>query len=708
MTFSGHHFCFFMPARTSRSWRLTAGVLVALVTAALGGFVSAQDYNVTILHNNDGESRLTSYTDGLPEYGGVARFATMLEQTRTYYSGLNHGVVSIFAGDTFLAGAQFQASLDSGAPGSRTFYDALAISRMGYDASIIGNHEFDFGPEVLAEFIGDAQTTNATTYLSSNLTFTAEPTLQAHVTAGRIAPSKLVNVSTAQGTKRIGIIGATTDTLPFVSSPGAVTIGSVATAVNTQIASLKAAGADHIVLGSHLQGLSTENDLVPNLDSGIDLIIAGGGDEILRTASAATPASVYTASAPASVAVTGLIPGDLAAAPSGSLTGVTNTYPLFSTGTDRGGRAVPIVTAGGNYGYLGRVTLAVTGSTISIDASSGPQRVASTTADASNGVVANATVQAETVDPVSTYVAGLTVDVRARTSVDLRQGGSATIRSRQTNLGCLVADGLLHTAQVRAANYGVDAPQISLIGGGGIRANVVAGNVTTKSTFDVSPFGNFVAVVEDLRLDDLKLVLENAYSKTTENTATPGVIDAVGSDGRFAHLGGMSVVYDLTRQGMVLSGSGVTTAGSRVQSISIGGTTYLQNGSWLVDPTATTFDVALPAFTANGGDQYFRFAIGGTTTYLSQLYGFTTLGVTDQQALRGYFDFMANGNSAFDVSGYRPDYGVLESFQGTRISAVPEPTVTFVSAAAMATAALIRWRRRAGGSSPEKGDNHQI
>jgi 5'-nucleotidase len=339
----------------------------------------------------------------------------------------------------------------------------------------------------------------------------------------------------------------------------------------------------------------------------------------------------------------------------------------------------------------------VTGSTISIDASSGPQRVASTTVDASNGVVANATVQAETVDPVSTYVAGLTVDVRARTSVDLRQGGSATIRSRQTNLGCLVADGLLHTGQVRAANYGVDAPQISLIGGGGIRANVVAGNVTTKSTFDVSPFGNFVAVVEDLRLDDLKLVLENAYSKTTENTATPGVIDTVGSDGRFAHLGGMSVVYDLTRQGMVLSGSGVTTAGSRVQSIVIGGTTYLQNGSWLVDPTATTFDVALPAFSANGGDQYFRFAIGGTTTYLSQLYGYTTLGVTDQQALRGYIDFMANGNPAFDVSGYRPDYGVLESFQGTRISAVPEPTVTAVSAAAMATAALIHWRRRRAG-----------
>ena len=691
---SGHPSPSLAQVHPLRSWPMRAVMLLALAT--VGGFASAQDYHITILHNNDGESRLTSYTDALPEYGGVARFATMLQQTRNYYSGLNHGVVSIFAGDTFLAGAQFQASLDSGAPGSRTFYDALAISRMGYDASIIGNHEFDFGPSVLAEFIGDAQTTTTTTYLSSNLNFSAEPSLQAHVTAGRIAPSKLVSVPTVQGTKRIGIIGATTETLPFVSSPGAVTVGSVASAVNTQIASLKAAGANHIVLGSHLQGLSTENDLVPNLDSGIDLIIAGGGDEILRTASAVTPSSVYTASAPASVAVTGLIPGDSAASPSGSLTGVTNTYPLISTGTDRGGRAVPIVTAGGNYGYLGRVTLAVTGTTISVDASSGPQRVASTTVDAANGVVANATVQSETVAPVSSYVAGLSADVRATTSVDLRQGGSSTIRSRQTNLGCLVADGLLHTAQARAASYGVDAPQISLVNGGGIRANVVAGNVTTKSTFDVSPFGNFVSVVEDLRLDDLKLVLENAYSKTTENTATPGVIDTVGSDGRFAHLGGMSVAYDVTRPGMVLSSSAITTPGSRVQSIVIGGTTYLQDGSWLVDPVATTVDVALPAFSANGGDQYFRFAIGGTTTYLSQLYGYTTLGVTDQQALRGYVDFMANGNTGFNVSGFRPEYGVTESFQGTRINAVPEPEVALVPAVAVAAAAFVRWRRRAG------------
>jgi 5'-nucleotidase / UDP-sugar diphosphatase len=689
--------------RARSRWRGVS--LLALAAAMLflaGRPAAAQNYAITILHNNDGESRLTSYTDALSGYGGIARFKTMLDQTRSYYEGLNHGVVSIYAGDTFLPGAQFQASLDSGAAGSRTFYDALAISRIGYDASIIGNHEFDFGPAVLAEFIGDAQTTNPTTYLSSNLNFSGEATLQAHVAGGRIAPSKLVDVTTGDGTKKIGIIGATTESLAFVSSPGGVTVGTVASAVNAQIAALKSAGAHHIVLGTHLQGLATDNDLVANLDAGIDLIVAGGGDEILRTSGAPAPASVYNASAPASVAVTGLLPGDSAATPSGSLTGVTNTYPLVSTGVDKGGRTVPIVTAGGNYGYLGRVTLAVTGGTLSIDASSGPQRVADVSVDATHGVTADATVQSESVSPVSTFIAGLTADVRASTSVQLKHGGSSTIRSRQTNLGALVADALLHTAQVKAADFGVASPQVALVNGGGIRANVNAGNVTTKSTFDVSPFGNFVSVVEDLRLDDLKLLLENAYSKTSENTATPGVIDAVGSDGRFAHLGGMSIVYDITRQGMGLSVSGVTTAGDRIRSITVGNTPYLQDGTWLVDPVATTLDVAVPAFLAQGGDQYFRYAIGGATTYLSKIYDFTTLGVTDQQAFRGYVDFMAAGNSSFDVSTYSPDYATAESFQGTRINAVPEPATWLLAIGGIATLVARRCGRR-GSTTPGAG-----
>ncbi len=675
---------------------ITRFLVPVILSVATAGILPASNYSLTILHNNDGESRLTSYTDALTQYGGVARFATMLDETRSYYEGLNHGVVSIFAGDTFLAGPQFQASLDSGTSGNRTFYDALAISRMGYDASILGNHEFDFGPNVLAEFIGDAQTHNTTTYLSANLDFAAESALQAHVTAGRIAPTKIVTVATAGGNKTVGIIGVTTDTLPFVSSPGAVVINPVAAAVNTQIANLQTANVDHIVLAGHLQGLSSDNSLVSSLNAGVDLIIAAGGDEILRNPSATSPLTAYDSNAPGSIVDTGLIPGDLAATLSGSLTGQPNNYPLTSTVNDAGGNPIRIVTTGGNYGYLGRVTLNFdsTGTLTGVDNSSGPQRVSSVTANATHGVAANSDIQTEVVTPVSNFVSGLAAHDLADTSVQLLHGGSATIRSRETNLGNIVADGILHTAQALASTYGVDSPVLALVNGGGIRANVSAGDITRLSTFNVSPFGNFVSVVEDVKLSDLKLLLENAYSRTTDSDPGSG-ITPVSSEGRFAHIAGMSVTYDISQTGFLFSSNGTTTAGgNRVTDITIGSTVYLDGGVWTVDANATTVDVATLGFLAYGGDQYFRTASGGSSTYLSQLYSFTSLAVTDQNAFQTYLEFMADGDAEYNVSGFKPEYGVQQSISGGRISAIPEPS-TYALLALGAGALVWKLRRQA-------------
>ncbi len=653
-------------------------VAVGSMTLAFTGLAHAQ-YSVTVLHNNDGESRLDSYTNAQPEFGGIARFATVLENTRNFYEAQNHGVVSIYAGDTFLAGARFQASLDSGAPGSRTFYDALAISRLGYDASIIGNHEFDFGPGVLAEFISDAQTHNPTTYLSANLNFSGEAALQAHVTNNLIAPYKVVSVNTAAGVKTIGIVGATTDNLPFISSPGGVTVSNVAAAINSQVTFLRNnLNVNHVIVGTHLQGLSQDNSLRSSLNPGIDLIVAGGGDEILRTLGAPSPKTVYNPAAPASIADTGLIPGDSAANFSGSLSGQTNTYPLLANVTDTGGNLIPIVTTGGNYGYLGRVTLNFdnTGNLTGIDNSSGPQRVASTTIDPTNGVAPDSDIVNESVTPVQNFVAGLAANKLAETSVQFLHGGSSTIRSRETNLGNLVADGILRAAQQLAGTFNVGSPTIAMVNAGGIRANINAGNVSQLSTFDVSPFGNFVSVVEDVKLSDLKLLLENAYSRTTDSNPGPAITPS-GGDGRFAQIAGMEVEYNILAPGFRFDNNGNTTvAPNRILRLTIGGIDYLIDGNWVsgIDPDATTFDIATLAFSASGGDQWFRTAIGGTATYLSQLYTWTTLGITDQNALQQYIQFMTGGVNTFDVSTFKPEYSITQSFEGGRISAIPEPT----------------------------------
>lgn len=621
------------------------------------GLAPSTPYSLTILHNNDGESQLFA-KKGI---GGVAEFKTLFDDTRSFYESQGHGVVSVFAGDTYLAGPRFQASLDSGAPGSRTFYDALAISRIGYDASIIGNHEFDFGPSVLAEFIGDAQTTNPTKYLSSNLDFSSESSFNSLVTNGTVAKSTVVTVPTAAGNKSVGIIGATTENLSFISSPGAVGVSAVAAAVDAEVLALQGQGVDHIVLGSHLQGIAEDKNLVNNLSANsraaINLIIAGGGDELLGNSSANSPTVPYGASAPASIVDTGIDSDDKS--------GIVGAYPNGET-------AIPIVTTADNYRYLGRVTLNfdASGNLVDVDNTSNPQL--------NTGMTPDAAVAGD-IAPVQTYVDNLDNTIIGNTSVEFLHGGSPTIRSQETNVGNLVADAFLATAQDKAADFGLTLTPdrlISIANGGGIRAGIAAGDVSALDTFNVSPFGNFVAVIQGLTAGDLKLILENAYSRVIPSPTGP-VRDG-GGTGRFLQIGGFTVVYDISGTAMVLDGEGnLVTNGERILSVTLDdGTPIVVDG---VVVSSETFDVALAAFVAAGGDQLFE-------DYLSQAYAFTNLRVTDQQSV---LNLIESFNGA-DLAG---TYGNPNG-EG-RITAVPEPAAAAALLGLVTALGLIVRRRRA-------------
>jgi hypothetical protein len=100
---------------------------------------------LTLLHNNDGESQLLNAGDGVEEFWGVARFATVVRHLKKeaikgprqrWLSrfGPNRGVVLVSSGDNFLAGAEFNASLQKGIP----FSDAMALDLIGYNAIAIG------------------------------------------------------------------------------------------------------------------------------------------------------------------------------------------------------------------------------------------------------------------------------------------------------------------------------------------------------------------------------------------------------------------------------------------------------------------------------------------------------------------------------------------------------------------------------------------
>jgi 5'-nucleotidase len=570
-------------------------VLAILLSAFPAAAVAQQpkvNFWLTVLHNNDGESSLINLGTGvLADFGGVARFKTVVDDLKREavqgppgQPGAKRGVIMVSSGDNFLAGPVFSASLTKGVP----FYDTIAMDEIGYTAVAIGNHDFDFGPDVLADFISGYSATKPP-YVSANLDFSGEPNLQVFVDRRRIAGSVIVKEKGEQ----IGIIGATTPALSFISSPRNVIVDEdVAGAINAEVAKLQARKVNKIILISHLQSIQEDLALAPMLN-GVDVMVAGGGDEVL-----ANPGDL-------------LVPGDESI--------IFGPYPLYATDMD--GTQVPVVTTAGNYGYVGRLAVGFdkSGNVLMVDDSvSGPVRVAGGANP--DAVPPDPVVQAEVVDPVVAAIADLAANIIGTSEVDL-DGIRNNIRTIETNEGNLVADSLLWQATELAASFGVPAPDVALQNGGGIRNDSIipAGNISELDTFSIVPFPNFVSVVENISREQFKEILENAVSR----------VEFV--DGRFAQIAGFSFVWDPagTPQLIDLDGN-ITQAGTRVREVSLNdGTVIVSNGAVVAGPA---INVATIDFLARGGDQY---PFMGAP--------FTTLGVTYQQALRSYIETGLNG-----------------------------------------------------------------
>ncbi|MGH2699359.1 MAG: bifunctional metallophosphatase/5'-nucleotidase [Actinomycetota bacterium] len=545
-------------------------------------------YWLTVLHNNDGESRLIDAGGDLTDFGGVARFATKVKELRKDANRLKRSgkkaSVLISSGDNFLAGPEFNASLVNNAATGAPFYDSVALSRIGYDAMTIGNHEFDFGPDVLAEFIegfgGD------TPFISSNLDFSGEPRLAALEDDGIITGS----VITKKRGEKVGIVGATTELLPTISSPRNVEVEAVLPAVQAEVGALKAEGVDKIILSSHLQGINSEIELIESL-SGVDVVIAGGGDELLVNEGDR------------------LVPGDDTLPPFGP-------YPVLAE--DAEGNNVPVVTTPGNYKYVGKLTLGFNsdGEVLKVHRSSGLQRVASK--KFAGGVKPDRKIQKQVVEPVAEAIQGLAENVIGQTAVTLN-GQTSQVRTRETNAGNLIADSLLWQARKVAGDFGVPQADIALQNGGGIRNDLVInpGPITELDTFTWLPFSNFTSVVEGVERSTLKAILEHVV------TDAPAV-----AQGKFAQIAGFRYSYDPD-----------LAIGSKVRSVTLDdGTVIVQNGAVVAGQALT---VATIDFLARGGDGY---PFGPVD--------FTPVGVSYQQALVNYISAPDGLNGQVTAADY--------------------------------------------------------
>lgn len=616
----------------------------------------AASFNLQVLHASDLEG-------GVDAINNAPNFAAIVDafETDSNYTSQYDGSILLSAGDNYIPGPFFNAAGDRtifrdgglfndiyNDQFGTTEYDSLRevpgrvdisiMNILGFDASAIGNHEFDQGSDAFKSIIeedfrgdpgpsGDRWVGAQFPYLSANLDFSGDNDLGNLFTedvlentafasgpdessAGitdipKLAPSTVI----VSGGEQIGVIGATTPLLESISSPTGTTVkGSgagpnnmqaLADILNPQIARLQrgfddVAGNDDdvnkIILVSHLQQFSLEEDLIGRLN-GVDIVIAGGSDTLNADANDR------------------LRPGDTA----------DRDYPVIETNLD--GDPALLVSTAGEYSYVGRLIATfdhdgILTAPTSTEEAIGENIIGAYATDEEGTLdvtgetdlataIANrnaATEVKKLTDAVAGIVEDQDGDIAGRAGVFL-EGRREFVRTEETNMGNLTADANLVKAQLEDSSV-----VVSLKNGGGIRAEIgaidgvtgellpnqanplsgkQAGEVSALDIDNTLRFNNGLTLVT-VSPGELVEILEHGVSATAPGS-TPG---------QFPQVGGISFSFDPS-----------LPAGSRVQSLAITDELgnvidpILDNGVLLGDPSRAIRMVTL-SFLADGGDGY--------------------------------------------------------------------------------------------------------
>ena len=604
-------------------------------------------YSLQLFHASDLEG-------GIDAIDNAPNFAAIVDQLE----GDFENTLTISAGDNVIPGPFFNAALfadnqvfndaannlfglpgDVNGDGQPEQYEALEGDRgridmsimnaIGFDASAIGNHEFDAGSDAVQGFVqpgfGDASGLaddgwigTQFPYLSANLDFSNNGALSDIATdqiisesefvtgpqeslSGEVTPRLAPATILERGGEQIGVVGATTPLLQELSSPGNTEIvgpdennvQALADVLQPVIDQITDQGVNKVVLTTHLQQIALEQELIGQL-SGVDIVIAGGSDTILAD-------NTDT-----------LRSGDEA----------DDSYPLITENAD--GDPAAIVSSAGEYSYVGRLVAEFDSNGVLIPDSIDPEvsGAFATTDEVVNQVSGNNDPFAEgtkgsqvqsLVDSVEEVVSSQDGNVFGQTEVFL-DGRREEVRTEETNLGNLTADANLEAAQAED-----DSVVVSIKNGGGIRAPIgevgdqgellppqanpdtgkEQGQISQLDIVNSLRFNNGLTLL-DVSRGELEKLIEHSVAGTAPGN-TPG---------QFPQVSGLEFSFDPTEQAIEFNDDGtVATEGDRVQSLAItneDGETVdviVEDGELVGDPSEEIRLVTLN-FLADGGDGY--------------------------------------------------------------------------------------------------------
>ncbi|MDQ0229559.1 bifunctional 2',3'-cyclic-nucleotide 2'-phosphodiesterase/3'-nucleotidase [Metabacillus malikii] len=477
--------------------------------------LSSNEWDLKIMHTNDTHAHLDN----------VARRVTAVEEAR---ASVENSIL-LDAGDVFSGTLYFNQYLGQA--------DLEFMNKMKYDAMVPGNHEFDKGPSVFADFIKNAKFP----IVSSNIDYSTEALLSplfkneigSSKNGGAIYPASIIEVNGED----IGVLGLTTEDTTLLSNPGAnLVFEDYIEKAKMTVERLESEGINKIIALTHL-GFHYDKKLAEQVD-GIDVIVGGHSHTLLTE-----PVVIDEDSEPTIV---------LSAHEYGNYLGNADvTFDKDGVLTSWKQQLIDINAKDENDKYV-----------ISEDA------------DTANRL-------AELAAPIEE----LKQQIVGKTEVFLN-GERNDVRTKETNLGNLITDGMLWRAQKQ--NTGAT---IAIQNGGGIRASIEKGDISLGDVLTVLPFANTLVTL-DLTGQEIIDALENGVSQVEDGA------------GRFPQVSGMKFGFDPEKP-----------AGNRVHSVFV----QTESGYEKINVNKM-YTVATNAFIADGGDGYESFKAAKDDGRLTELF----------------------------------------------------------------------------------------
>jgi 2',3'-cyclic-nucleotide 2'-phosphodiesterase (5'-nucleotidase family) len=529
----------------------------------------AENFNLSLMHTNDTHANIDN----------AAKRATAIKE---YEAGHPDALLldagDVFSGTLYFNKFQGQADLE-------------LMNYMGYDAMTFGNHEFDLGStpeghEALSDFVKGADFP----FVSSNVDFSKDShfddifnteEVESNPEDGQIYNAIVKEVDG----EKIGILGLTTEETAGISSPGSVEFQDYIEEAQKAVDAFEEQGINKIIALTHIgyddnPAFDNDQELAKAVD-GIDVIVGGHSHTFLGTES--RDAATYK--------------------------------PVVDT---HGDEPTVIVTAYQYSTFLGTLDVEFDKDGKVVGHAGKLVDISKKTDDA--GAAAILKPYADEVKTLKEQPTGATASVELVQNI----GGQAVVRNQETNLGNLIADGMLS----KAKQYNEDAV-IAFQNGGGIRASINRGEITVGELITTLPFGNTLATMT-LKGAEVKTALEQSVSQ------------APGLNGGFLQVSGLKFTYDASKE-----------ANNRVTSVTV----QDKDGNWEALNLDNDYVVATNAFTAKGGDSYKVFEKAYKEGRV------TDLGLTDWEVLQEYVKELGTVNPS--VEGRIVQVVEASGFSGT-------------------------------------------